>query len=551
VISPVALPTDPKKLEAHLASLPEEEQRQWEAYALLVLATTEDSPRSFAAFYKLIHGNTIPDHQMRQIEHIYAAKAEDRGALLFAWRGSWKTTTISVTFTAYRIGKEPHRANLIIQANDDSANNTTKQIADIIQNNPVWREIFPHIVPDESRGWGAAGYEVMRNDLDYGQWRGLNSSRNDPTLLGLGIRSKSLIGKHPDGVLLMDDIHDEENTISDRERNNVILKVTDTIMPFIVEDMAQPRGKKMITWTIAVGTPWTDDDAYYYLKSTGEFDFHATPVMREISADEAEETPDVTYIDHLDLVGWYVLTWPERFDVERICVWRNRTGKRGFARMFELDLKKSKETGLKFFTYPAERIEATWAFGGGCDYASVRDRLAKADNKNRDFFALAYGAQIPTGGAVIFDGVVGHRTQAGGEAEIEKAQGIFPNWGWTVVEGDGKSEEFITVLQLKPHLRIIPMMTAGKGKHLRQERQMAPWFEIGLIRISDADTPFLNMLRRAFDNYPDGNDDVRDAVYWYCRSIPHVLQLPPTDEEIPGMYRKEQQPNPLLEFGGL
>ncbi len=547
---PQELPTDPKELEAYLASLPEEEQRQWEAYALLVLATTEDSPRSFAAFYKLIHGNTIPNHQKRQIESIYEAKAEDKGSLLFAWRGSWKTTTISVTFVAYRIGKEPHRANLVIQANDDSADKVTKQIADIISNHPVWKQIFPHVVPDEKRGWGAGGYEVMRGDLDYGQWRGLNSARKDPTFMGLGIRSKSLIGKHPDGVLLMDDIHDEENTISDRERNNVILKVTDTIMPFIVEDMALPRGEKMITWTIAVGTPWTDDDAYYYLKSTGEFKFLSIPVMREIHADVVEETPNVEYINHLDLVGWYVLTWPERFDVERICVWRNRTGKRGFARMFELDLKKSKETGLKYFTYPAQMIDANWAFGGGCDYASVKDRLSK-NNKNRDFFALAYGAQIPTGGAVIMDGVVGHRTQAGAMAEIEKAQGMFPNWGYTVVEGDGKAEEFITVMGLKPHLRIIPMMTRGKGKQVRQERQMAPWFEIGLIRISDADTPFLNMLRRAFDNYPDGNDDVRDGVYWYCRSIPHVLQLPATDEEIPAMHRKIKKANPLVDFGGL
>ena len=91
------------------------------------------------------------------------------------------------------------------------------------------------------------------------------------------------------------------------------------------------------------------------------------------------------------------------------------------------------------------------------------------------------------------------------------------------------------------------MLTRGEGKRIRQEK-MASWFEIGIVRISDADTPFLNMLRKAFDDYPDGNDDVRDAAYWACRAIPEVLQVPDAEDDIPVAGVREKKANPFKAF---
>ena len=68
--------------------------------------------------------------------------------------------------------------------------------------------VFPHVVPDRDLGWGAGGYEVKRTDIEYEEWRAANAGRKDPTLIGVGYKSRAIIGKHPDGVLIVDDIHD-------------------------------------------------------------------------------------------------------------------------------------------------------------------------------------------------------------------------------------------------------------------------------------------------------------------------------------------------------
>jgi hypothetical protein len=540
----------PAQLEEILQGVSLKELEAIEHQLLVQTAQDNDTPEGFFAFYKLIFGNDCPPHQRTIVEHIYNAKSQDKGSLTFAWRGSWKTTTISIGFVAYRIGKDPHRANLIIQANDDSANKVTQAITDIISRHPSWREVFPDIVPNEEEGWGVdGGYYVKDASMTDGEWARKTAARKDPSLLGLGIRSRSLIGKHPDGVLLLDDIHDEENTKSDRENQNVINKVTGTILPFIVEDYSLAEGERMLTWNIAVGTPWRDDDAYHFLKESGESLFIEVPALRECEVDSL----NAVLIDDkaTGMFGYYNLTWPEQVTPELILTWRRRAGKREFARMYMLDLAQSKLTGIKYQTYPAELINAaTWSTSAGVDFASIRTR--DADTKNRDYFAIAYMAKIPTGGAVIFGGRFGHYTELQGEQIIEQIQQTLPNFGYTYVEDDGKGEVFVSTLLRKPHLRVIPMLTKGRGKALRQEREMAPWLEVGIIRISDADDEFLNLLRRSLDDYPDGNDDVRDAAYWACKSVPEVLIIPDGDNTLPAAVRneKEKKRNPFNSLGG-
>jgi len=101
-----------------------------------------------------------------------------------------------------------------------------------------------------------------------------------------------------------------------------------------------------------------------------------------------------------------------------------------------------------------------------------------------------------------------------------------------------------------PPLRIIPMKTGGKSKGIRLERQMAPWFENGKIRISDADTPFLNELRHEMDLYPNcAHDDALDAVYWALRGMTDVLIMEKSGEELPQAARKKKMKSPWAALG--
>lgn len=479
------------------------------------MAISEDSPDSFAAFYELAFGVQIPYFVLEEwIVPLYEARRNGKGIVIEAFRGSTKTTTLTIAFAAYRIGKEPQRSNLLIQVGDDIAGDNTQQIADIIENNPAFKVVFPGVEPDRSRGWGAGGYEVKRTDLSYEAWRDINSKRKDPTLLGVGYKSRAIIGKHPSGVLIVDDIHDENNTASERELANVRRLLTGTIFPTATDN----------PWQVFVGTPWVENDALHYAASSGEFEHVQTPVMKD---------------------GVY--TWPERFGEKEVDKQKNLAGSIEFARMFMLDLTASKNRIFKYQVYPSSEVRPNWPIVAGVDYAGTMSVVKNKLGEN-DYFAIAYVAKLPGGGAVVIDGVLEHCTQAEAEMFVKRGQSMYPSYLNAVVEGDGKGEDFIQVLKRNPSLKVLPMKTGGKGKDIRLVKQMSPWLESGMVRISDAETPFLNELRKELDMYPlSKHDDALDAMYWALRGMPDVLVMPTPVDEIPEFARKKKRSNPMAQ----
>jgi len=519
--------------------------------ALTQLAWEFDIPESFAAFYELVYGVRPPRHVYYEwivpiywahgkiadehVVKIYEAAPEYKhlidelkakypeigdvafGIVIEAFRGSTKSTTL-MAFFAYRIGKEPRRANLLIQVGDDTANDTTQQVADIIENNPGFKAVFPYVVPDKDRGWGAGGYEVKRSDMDYSAWRDLNAKRRDPTLLGLGYKSSSIIGKHPDGVLGVDDILDEKNTASERELATVRRILTGTIFPTITPE----------TWKAFIGTPWVENDVLHYTASTGEFVHIKTPVYRDNGNGKE-------------------YTWEKKFDEKEVERQRNLAGSMEFARMFLLDLTASKNKFFKFQTFPSSNVRFNWPLVAGVDYAGTMDNLLKRKTGDRDNFAIAYVAKLPGGGAVVVDGVLEKCSQAEAEGYVIRGQEMYPNYLNAVVEGDGTGDLFIQTIMRNPNMKIVPMKTRGKGKKMRFNI-MQPWLESGQVRISDAETPFLRELRHELDMYPLCKyDDALDALYWALRGMPEVLSKPVSDE-LPAWDHKEKKENPFAEL---
>lgn len=491
-----------------------EKQEQLYRGALALIAAGDDSPESFAAFYELVFGEMPPKHVLEEwIGPLYEARKDGKGVVIEAFRGSTKTTTLTIAFTAYRIGKEPERANLLIQVGDDTAADNTRQIADIIENNPAFRIVFPHVEPDRERGWGAGGYEVKRGDMDYSAWRDMCAKRKDPTLLGVGYKSREIIGRHPDGVLIVDDIHDENNTFSERELATVRRILTGTIFPTVTDE----------TWQVFVGTPWVENDVLHYVSSTGEYIHIKTPVLRENGKGEE-----------------YV--WPSKFGKKEVEKQKNLAGSIEFARMFLLDLTASQNKVFRYQTFPHANIRFTWPIMAGVDYAGTRENLTQKKTGERDYFAIAYVAKLPGGGAVVIDGVLDKCSQAEAEGYVNRGQEMYPNYINAVVEGDGKGDDFIQVITRNPRMKIVPMKTRGKGKEARLVRQMAPWLESGMVRISDAETPFLVELRKELDMYPMSRyDDALDALYWALRGMPDVLVMPRDEDELPLLKPKKRE----------
>lgn len=505
-----------EEIRKHVAELSDDKAKIWEKMALVLLARQCDDADGYAAFYELIFGHKLLPYAHEWVERAYEAWEQGMGLLVRAFRGSTKTYTLNIGLTAWQVGKHPETASLLIQAGDDLATKNSNQIADIISTNPMWKAVFPNFAVDELKGWGAKGYEIKRTDVDYAEWRAMNASRKDPSFLGVGYKSK-IIGMHPGGLLILDDILDEGNTSSWRELATVNKIVTGTIFP--------ARTDK--TRLIVVGTPWVENDLYDYLEDTGQFVLCNTPA-------EWEEEGKKNY------------AWEEKFNEKRLEIERRLAGSTEYKRMFLLDLKSREDRVFKYQDYPCEAINPGWALWGGVDYAGVEgnkdSRLGKTD-----FFAMAHIAKLPTGGAVIVGGTLHRGTQAEAEVLVTRAQEIHPNWHYTVIEGDTVGEQFIQVVKRNPGLRIIPMKTQGRAKSLRLEKDMGPWMENGTLRISNESTPFLDELRKEMDTYPaNAHDDALDAVYWACRAIPEVFQIARVDTGLPEVFVPKKLANPFV-----
>jgi len=487
------------------------------------------------AFYERYHGNKVPQYQIDEwLVPIFGMDIHDKGIMIEAFRGSWKTTTVSITWGSFFMGHHPERANLVISSSGQSANKITEAITSIVEHSDAWRECFPDVTFDKEKGWGENGYEIKRTDIEYNRWKAMNSARGDPSILGLGIGSKTLIGKHPDGFLLMDDILDEDNTSSMRQMAGVATKVTGTILPFIVEDDARPKGQQVITKTVVIGTPWQEDDVYQDLKDTEEFISSKVPIMRECEPGEG------IFIDHKKLYGWYKLTDPKRHSIDSVIRLYKRSGHKEFMRMYMLDPSVTMEgEGLIYFTYPHEKIDLTAQMTCGVDYMSM-EKDKNIDLRYRSFYAQAYLFKLPDGRAVVGGGWHDRPTQLEAEQRLEQPQAFHGHRG-TAFESDGKGEEALQYFMRNPHLTLIPMRTEGQGKPERLEKQLGPWLENGQILISDEDTPFLNFLRKCLRKYPQWHKDPIDALYWAARLMPEVMVLNKPRTRLPEAIQKQRE----------
>ena len=116
---------------------------------------------------------------------------------------------------------------------------------------------------------------------------------------------------------------------------------------------------------------------------------------------------------------------------------------------------------------------------------------------------------------------------------------------------------FLQPLQRNARIKAIPSglkgITDGKISSKRDRvLQTHKWFENGTVRISSADTPFLNALRRLFEKFYDLDPkhdysfDAFDAVYHALRNMPEVLMSYETS--IP-TERKVRSSRPLDRIG--
>ncbi len=516
----------------------------------------EFSPEGYSSFFNVIFGSPLPSHAFYcwVLPLFYAKGMIERGkfleyykgkgakfsfildkcleyevpkigAVIKAFRESIKTTAMTIGFTAYYIGHHPDKANLLLQVGDDTAKLNAGKVAELIDINPGWKAIFPNVVPDKEAAWGDKGYDVKRTDIPYDKWKQTLAKRRDNTLVGLGYSSRSNIGKHPDGILVIDDIHDENNTASQKELQGVLQVLQGTIFFMMTAS----------TWVVFVGTPWVDGDVLDFVEQTGEYIPTQLPAF------------------WIDINGHTNYAWDKERGEDWVSSKRKTTTGAEFARMVLLDLSKAGSGTLKYYNFAQEALSFDWPIVGGADPTNVMP--GAFDGKKRSYFALAYVTKLPQGGAVVLDGVLEQCSQIEAENYIAMAQTKFPRYKFTAIENVGGGALFIQVVRRNSALRIIDSDLHGflkKGGRIRSKAdrillEMAPWFENGVVRINSAHTPFLDALRRLFDKFydldpkSDYSFDVGDAVYHALKAMPEVLVIKSPEDGLPSIVPKKRE----------
>lgn len=511
----------------------------------------------FKTFYSAVYMRELPEAAEPIAEAFVWAFAEKKGAMEECWRGFGKSTLLTA-WAAYVVGARPVGSTALVRINDKAAQKTGGAIAEMIETNPGWKEIFPHVVPDKEAGWSLEnGFHVrdMRvvEKEGYDKWLQLCFADHvaEPSLACGGVESGIIIGMHPSNGMWFDDLHDEGNTRSRAEMEEIV---------------AILKGNIISTWfgmggSPAVGvacTPWSESDAYVEMMKTGLFRKVSVPLFvradSDFSGHPAKALWERNRKEHTFYFEPYgydvILTSPKEFGIEK-CVEIYNANPTRFGQMYLLDLSTLKGLTLKrdwLREYPSEKISDTWPCFFAVDFASTTDKLKQGDT---DYFALAIGRAIPGGGVVVTGGFRGRLPTHEALEKVKALAAIYKpvNIG---VEKWGKGEEFKNQLVYSTLLPILPLPLNGaavRSKGQRFEYGLAAQFSNGRMWVSDIKDEFLKAFEDEWVSWDGGlqksrtgHDDTLDAVYWLMEiALGQVMQV-----EAAGVQRNyKRMPSPL------
>ncbi|HEY6020779.1 MAG TPA: hypothetical protein VIY48_13055 [Candidatus Paceibacterota bacterium] len=525
------------------------------------IAAANDGMDSYLAYYELIHGGAMVEHNLPAIKAEYEAWDSGQAFLWFGFRGCRKTST-QFTLASFLHGHHPDETGVITGANDGNSKLIAKSIAQIIELHPEFKATFPHVEINKSRGWGAEGYWLRDTRMTPEEWAAKMANVNDPSFIGGGYRSSEINGKHPSLYLFVDDLHDIDSSASVTEREAI-----KTVFFAQILKTAIRKNDKLKTRVSLTGVPFASDDTYHVMKNSGDVVFFNLPVMTRA----APKAPGAVFIDGIhpvtgaifdDIKGWWYLTWADSWGIKSIISERAK-GKSSFWQMMMLDINTAKTAGFTYYLFPRASVRYDWITAGGADPTNVVKDKEVGGNK-RSNFALCYLSKLPNNTLLVVDGFLKQVGIVEAKDAILQAQTMFPRWRTTGVENVGGGAVFIQYLRTDSAVRVQDsgLTLNGKGKVKskpdRINLELSPWVESGVIQISDASTPFLDALRRLFDKFfdlaPDDPAwDAGDSLYHAVKLFPEVLRVERQESMNPGeMYSQAHRGlyHPMAHSGG-
>ena len=224
-------------------------------------------------------GEYVLGHKPARHHREWIAALEDksiRRLLIIAPPGHAKTNWVTTWYPVWRIGSDPDLHFCLLSNTATQAHRPSVAARDIIKKSDAYHELFPHIRPDDSKGWAEHEWFVQR----------ANVADKDATLVAAGIFGPILGARFDE--LILDDCVDQENSSSPRQREKLREWIKATALSRLT-----PNGR-----IICVMARWHKHDLAATLMAMGGF-----------------------RVIHMPALGYYgegCALWPEVWSVARL-----------------------------------------------------------------------------------------------------------------------------------------------------------------------------------------------------------------------------------------
>lgn len=217
----------------------------------------------FASLYNAVLGERgfrLPKHLVPVVHALMDSRITK--LMIIIGPGSGKSQLLSVIYPACELGLDPSNTILGVSAGENLVQGFMTSTGQIVEFDKTYQRFFPDTRPNKDVGWSTErGLFVT----------GHKSSDPDASYFSAGLTSKSLTGKHG-RVLIMDDLHDAENSSSIDACNKVIDRYYNTLL-----GRADPMGARLIV----AGRRWHESDLYDHLQREGDFVTMVLPAERK------------------------------------------------------------------------------------------------------------------------------------------------------------------------------------------------------------------------------------------------------------------------------
>lgn len=227
---------------------------------------------------------------------------EDGRFLLADYTVTHNTNQISIGRTLYELGKNPNLRIVVVSNTHAQATKITRACAKYIEGSEEYHRVFPHIKRDKKRPWTSNTLFVERE-----------TRAKDASLTTCGIHG-NILGARID-LLIIDDIIDYENSLSEHQRNDLFNWFQSTLEGRLT------MGARV--W--CVGTAWHRDDLMHRFAKSKAWKSVRFPVV------DKQGKP----------------TWPEAWPLERIAAKRAIIGPLEFSRQFLCVARSNEDSRFK------------------------------------------------------------------------------------------------------------------------------------------------------------------------------------------------------------